>query len=172
MTISWRQDLLEMVAALLLAALLLLAHGVGPHDMLALYVAAVSPALCRSDLLERRLPHRLVLPGYFVAGSAAIVGWLSGEHVSGLAVIAALGYFAFLLALAARGGMGMGDVKLAGVLGFAAGALGPGTAIASPVIAFAVGGVAALVVMALSMGRSIPFGPCMLAGFWSAALFF
>ena len=172
MSISRREDALEVTAALVLAALVVLAHGAQAFSILALYVAAVSPALCRSDLIERRLPNRMVLPGYFVAGSASIVGWLGGEPLPAAAVIAALCYFGFLVVLAALGGMGMGDVKLAGVLGFAAGALGPGIAILSPVIAFAVGALAALVTVARRMGRSIPFGPCMLAGFWSAALFF
>jgi len=172
MSLSRQQEALEVTSALVLAALVVLAHGTQASGILALYLAAVSPALCRSDLTERRLPNRMVLPAYFVAGSMLVVGWLGGQPVPATSVVSALCYFGFLAALAALGGMGMGDVKLAGVLGFAAGALGPGIAILSPVIAFAVGALAALVTVARRRGRSIPFGPCMLAGFWSAALFF
>lgn len=171
MTFSWRGDALEVATALMLAALVVLVRGTEPHSILPLYLAAVSPALCLSDVAERRLPNRLVLPGYLVAGIAIVVGRVSGDHIAVSAVIGGLGYFAFLLALAALGGMGMGDVKLAGVLGFAAGAVGSGVAVLSPLIAFVVGAVAAVVAVARRTGRSIPFGPCMLVGFWGAALF-
>lgn len=78
----------------------------------------------------------------------------------------------------------MGDVKLAGVLGGAAGLISVPAAILSPVLAFVAGGMASVVVLVVTFfGRrdlplkqawavtketKIPFGPFMLLGFWVA----
>lgn len=78
----------------------------------------------------------------------------------------------------------MGDVKLAGLLGGAAGLIGVPAAFLSPVLAFIAGGVASLVVLivtffkrtdlpleqawAVTRDTRIPFGPFMLLGFWVA----
>jgi len=172
MSVTWVRRVPEWGAALVLAGFVLLAHGMTAASILPLYLAAVSPALCNADLVHRRLPNRLVMPGYAVSAIAITIGWLTGDRITPTAGIAGVLYFVFLLALSVLGGMGMGDVKLAGVLGLAAGGLGMVTAIASPVIAFAVGAAAAIVALTRRTGRSIPFGPCLLAGFWSAALFF
>jgi leader peptidase (prepilin peptidase)/N-methyltransferase len=172
MTVTWLRRVPEWGTALVLAGFVLVMHGMTPACILPLYLAAVSPALCTADLVDRRLPNRLVIPGYGVAVSAIALGWITGDRIAPTAGIAGVLYFAFLLALSVLGGMGMGDVKLAGVLGLAAGGLGAVPALASTVIAFAVGTVAALVALVRRTGRSIPFGPCLLAGFWSAALLF
>jgi leader peptidase (prepilin peptidase)/N-methyltransferase len=66
--------------------------------------------------------------------------------------------------------MGMGDVKLGGVLGAAAGLVGIVAAVASPVAAFIGGGVAGISAIRRGPGGSIPFGPFMLAGFWAAVV--
>jgi leader peptidase (prepilin peptidase)/N-methyltransferase len=71
----------------------------------------------------------------------------------------------FLFALG--GGMGMGDVKLAAVLGLASPTAT--VAIASPLLAFLTGGVAAVVVLLVrGRGSRIPFGPFLLAGYTGA----
>ena len=87
-----------------------------------------------------------------------------------LALASGAAYFTLLFAFSAAGGMGFGDVKLAGVLGFAAGLLGPTASFASPLLAFLLGGVAALASLRTARGEGIPFGPSMLAGFWIAVL--
>lgn len=170
MGFSWRRDAVEIATAFVLAGLVLRTHGTSPAAMLLLYLAAVSPALCIADLTERRLPNRLVLPGYLVAGVAALIAGASELPFFPLALLSAIAYSGFLLALAALGGMGMGDVKLAGVLGCAAGSVGITSAILSPVLAFAIGAIAAVVTLVHGRGRSIPFGPCLIAGFWCAVL--
>ena len=138
--------------------------------LLLFYVAAVTPGLCATDLLERRLPNRLVVPGYLVAAVGLGLDWAHSATPPTMALVSGGVYFSVMLAFGLAGGMGMGDVKLAGVLGLAAGALGPGVAIASPAAAFGIGGVAAVVALARGSSRSIPFGPFLLAGFWVAAL--
>jgi len=66
----------------------------------------------------------------------------------------------------------MGDVKLAGVLGGAAGVVSTQAALAAPLVAFVLGGVVSLVAWGVtrSSRTRVPFGPMMLAGFWIAVL--
>jgi leader peptidase (prepilin peptidase)/N-methyltransferase len=81
-------------------------------------------------------------------------------------LIAAAGAGAFFLAAALirPGGMGLGDVKLAAVLGFY---LGP-RVIEAVALAFAAGSVAGLIVVARygwsARRRTIPFAPCLALG--------
>ncbi|MEO8528381.1 MAG: A24 family peptidase [Pseudolysinimonas sp.] len=133
----------------------------------ALYVAAVAPELTRFDLTQHRLPNRLVVPGLIVGVLAAAGSWLTTGHPPLVPLIAAAAYGGVLFVLAIGGGMGMGDVKLAAVLGLAS----PTSviAIASPLLAFTLGGVVALVVLIVrGRGSRIAFGPFLLAGFVGA----
>jgi leader peptidase (prepilin peptidase)/N-methyltransferase len=78
-----------------------------------------------------------------------------------------LGYF--LMALVYPGGMGFGDVKLAGVLGLFLGWLGWGPLIVGSFAAFLLGGAFAVVLLVsrrVSRKGGIPFGPWMLLGAW------
>jgi leader peptidase (prepilin peptidase)/N-methyltransferase len=136
-----------------------------------LYLAAVTPALVAIDLREHRLPNAIVLPGYPVAALGLVGEWIRTGQPPVVALVAGAASIVFLLALSLGGGMGMGDVKLAGVLGFAAGLVGVTPAVVSPLAAFTLGGVAALVVAARRGGGArIPFGPFLLAGFWVAVV--
>ena len=164
-SIAW-----QVPAATLLAAAGIAAAGLEPRALPLLYLAAVTPALCSADLRQRRLPNRLVLPGYLVAVAGVVAQWLRFGEFPVVSLIAGVFYLGFLLLLGVAGGMGMGDVKLAGVLGLAAGLLGPTAAIVSPVVAFLAGGAAGIVALRRGSGASIPFGPFMLAGFWVAVL--
>ena len=61
----------------------------------------------------------------------------------------------------------MGDVKLAALIGLAAGAATPDAAVA----AFLLGGVAASIALVRrGRGVRIPFGPWLLAGYWVALI--
>jgi leader peptidase (prepilin peptidase)/N-methyltransferase len=136
-----------------------------------LYLAAVTPALAAIDVAEHRLPNALVLPGYPVAALGLAGEWIRTGQVPAVALVAGAASTVFLLALSAGGGMGMGDVKLAGVLGLTAGMLGVTPAVVSPLAAFVLGGIVA-VVLATRRGRGarLPFGPFLLAGFWIAVV--
>lgn len=160
----------EFPVAVVLTAIALVASGLEPRALPLVYIAAVTPALWTTDVVERRLPNRLVLPGYLAAGAGLGSQWLVSGEPPVVALISGLAYFVFMLGFGLAGGMGMGDVKLAGVLGLAAGALGPMAAISSPVAAFLLGGVAAVVALRGGRGTRIPFGPFMLAGFWIAVV--
>jgi leader peptidase (prepilin peptidase)/N-methyltransferase len=143
--------------------------AIGPHvaAIPALYVAAVAPELTRIDLAEHRLPNRLVVPGLVVGLLAAAGSWATTGVFPLVPLVAAAAYGGILFLLALTGGMGMGDVKLAAVLGLAAPTAS--LALASPVIAFLSGGVVSLVVLVLrGRGTRIPFGPFLLLGFAGA----
>lgn len=138
-----------------------------------LYLASISIALTLIDLDTHRLPNAIVLPGYIVLGvlfAAACLFGVPWDALLRAAIGAAVLYgFYFVLRLARPGGMGGGDVKLAGVLGLALGFIGWGTLIVGAFAAFVLGGVFGIALMlARRAGRktAIPFGPWMIAGAW------
>jgi prepilin signal peptidase PulO-like enzyme (type II secretory pathway) len=142
-----------------------------------LYLAAISVALAAIDLDVSRLPNKIVMPAYAVGG--ALLGasaLLSGDP--GRLVLAAIGMAAMfgvylLLALAYPGGMGLGDVKLAGVLGLFTGWLGLAPLVVGFFLAFLLGGAFSIALLAArkaSPKSGIPFGPWMLAGAWGGIL--
>ncbi len=138
-----------------------------------LYLAAITVALSAIDIDVHRLPNAIVLPSYIVGavllGTSALVG---GDLVALARTAAGAGLlvaFYLILALIKPGGMGMGDVKLAGVLGLYLGFLGWAPLIVGAMGAFLLGGifgVAVLIARRGKGGRSIPFGPWMFAGAW------
>ncbi|HEY4152292.1 MAG TPA: prepilin peptidase [Pseudolysinimonas sp.] len=138
-----------------------------------LYLAAISVALTIIDIETHKLPNAIVLPGYAVGvallGTAAL---LEGDLV-GLGRMAAgagiLFGFYFLLAFISPRGMGMGDVKLAGVLGLFLGSLGWGQLAVGAGAGFVLGGLFSIILLITKrVGRKggIPFGPWMLLGAW------
>lgn len=138
-----------------------------------LYWAAVGIALTLIDLDHHRLPNVIVLPSYIVTAALLLLASvLTGDY--GRLISAAIGCVAlfglyWLLATAYRGGMGFGDVKLAGVLGMLLGWVGWPALIVGAFAAFLLGGVVGGILM---IGRRatrksrIPFGPFMIAGAW------
>lgn len=141
-----------------------------------LYVAAVSVALALIDLETQRLPNAIVLPmypvlGVLLAGASALTGdWAA--LVRGVGGLAVLGGVYLLLAIAVPRGMGMGDVKLAGVLGLLLAYLGWGPLAVGAFGAFLLGGTFGIVLMLVrrtGRGVGIPFGPWMLLGAWIGA---
>ena len=134
-----------------------------------LAVAAVTPALVRVDLLEHRLPNRMVVPTLVAGGVGFALSWVVFGELPVVPLLAAVIYGGVLCVLALFGGMGMGDVKLAAALGFAS----PTVAItlASPLLAFLFGGVAAVIVLIRRGHRArIAFGPFLLAGYFGAVV--
>jgi leader peptidase (prepilin peptidase)/N-methyltransferase len=138
-----------------------------------LYLAAITIALALIDLDVHKLPNVIVVPAYAVSGALfTAASILSGDYGPLLAAgIAAAGLFAVYLAMALvyPGGMGLGDVKLAGVLGIYLGWAGWGAVAVGAFGAFLLAGVFSIVLLATKRaGRKsgIPFGPWMLAGAW------
>jgi leader peptidase (prepilin peptidase)/N-methyltransferase len=118
--ISARYPLVEAATALLFA-LVALVHGLSPQTALGLVLVALLVPITLIDLDERIIPNRLTGPGALAAIGllAALEPGALPEH---LAAGAGAALFFGLAAVARPGGMGMGDVKLAGMLGLFLGA--------------------------------------------------
>jgi leader peptidase (prepilin peptidase)/N-methyltransferase len=136
-----------------------------------LYLTAVGVALTFIDLDTKRLPNALTLSSYPVmAGLLLLPAVADGAWSAyGRALLGGVALFAFylVLALVYPAGMGLGDVKLAGVLGMALAWLGWGVWLVGAFLGFLLGAVVGLGLMAVRRaGRrtAIPFGPFMVAG--------
>ena len=145
-----------------------------------LYLGAVGAALTFIDLDVHRLPDLLVLPSYPIAFVLLFVptvvtgqwGALLRGVLAGLALF--VGYLVLALVSPGGGGLGLGDVKLAGVLGLLLGWVGWSPAIVSVLAAFVIGGVIALILLLArraSRSSHIAFGPSMILGAWVALVF-
>jgi leader peptidase (prepilin peptidase)/N-methyltransferase len=170
---SARYPVVELATGVLFAGVAwhLVAAGLLPAVPAFLYFAAIGVALAVIDLDLRRLPNAIVLPSYLVIGVllavAALVtrDWwaLARAGIGGAALFA----FYFVLAFAYPAGMGLGDVKLAGVLGMVLGYLSWASLIIGAFLGFLLGAVVAIVVLATGRGTrktALPFGPFMIAG--------
>jgi leader peptidase (prepilin peptidase)/N-methyltransferase len=116
------------------------------------------------DLQHRRIPNLITLPAAVCAVAAGTALDPDGQ-LGRLAAGAGAALFLFVPALIRPDGMGMGDVKLAGVLGLC---LGPAGAVAL-LVALLSGTVAGVVLAARSgVGEArrtaIPFGPYLAFG--------
>jgi len=177
-----RYPLVEGLTGAVFTALALRFIGSIDHwgDLIALvmflYVAAIGVALAFIDLDTHKLPNALVLPSYpVVAVLALLATWGSGWDWWPLArlAIGAAALYAFYFILCIIGGMGFGDVKLAGVLGAALAWLGWQYLVIGAFLPFLIGGLFSIVLLATKKaGRKsgIPFGPWMILG-WFVAVF-
>jgi leader peptidase (prepilin peptidase)/N-methyltransferase len=157
----------ELVTALLIAASFL-AFGFSGKSFVAAFFCAALVTVSATDLSHRIVPNVVVLPAAVVVLAAMTALEPSAEWALG-AFGASL--FLFLAALAYPKGMGMGDVKLALLLGAMLGRTVP--------VALMVGMVAALVPSIVLFARhgsaarkmAIPFAPFLSLG-GVVALFF
>ena len=157
-----RYPLVELVTAVLFLAVVAV-HGLSPRAWLGLAFVALLVAVALIDLEHRIIPNRLLWPAA-IAALVLVTLWDLGrlpEHL-----LAGAGAFTFLLvaALAYPGGMGMGDVKLAGVMGlFLGSAMVPAMA-----LAFLAGSVVGVAIIlrhgAAARKRGVPFGPFLAIG--------
>jgi leader peptidase (prepilin peptidase)/N-methyltransferase len=138
-----------------------------------LYLAAISIALALIDIDTHTLPNSIVLPAYPVSAvllaAASVVSGDWGDLLRAGIGGAALFAFYLLLVLLYPRGMGLGDVKLAGVLGAYLGYLGWDALAVGAFAAFVLGGlfaIALILTRRVTRSGGIPFGPWMLAGAW------
>jgi leader peptidase (prepilin peptidase)/N-methyltransferase len=161
--ISPRYPIVETITALLAVGVVLVKHS--PRDVtLGLVLVAVLVPIALIDLDERIIPNKITLP----AAVAAIgIGLAFAPSKVPEQLIAGASAAAFLLAfvLAYPRGMGMGDVKLAGVLGLYLGrSVAP--AMLAAVLAGAIVGVFVIARVGVHEGRktAVPFGPFLALG--------
>lgn len=168
---GWRHPAAGAALGAVAFAAMAFSIGVGPMLAPALVFAAAATVLTMTDAAERRIPHVILGPSLAgVAGLLVVASLLDGvpERLLG-ALLGSVAYFATLLLIAvvSPAGMGMGDVKLATLTGMMLGTGGATTWLIGVVAATVLGGVAAVVALALrrvELSGSIPFGPAMLAG--------
>ena len=115
--IGWLYPAVELVTALLVAGCFL-RFGISWDAAIGAFFACVLVAISAIDIEHRIIPNRIVLPA-----AAIVLVAKTLVHPSPEWLIAGLGasLFLFVAALAYPAGMGMGDVKLALLLGFAVG---------------------------------------------------
>lgn len=135
------------------------------------WLIVITPALVGLDVLERRLPDALTLGSYpivavLVALDAVIKG--TGRPVLGAAIgLLLVGGFYLTVALAApRGGLGAGDVKLAGMVGMVTGSHRLSDAIIAMIIGLAIAAVigAAVIAWFRDTRIQIAMGPAIVSG--------
>lgn len=136
-----------------------------------LLLLGVAVRLSVIDARSHRLPDRIVLPAYPAAlvllGAAALA---AGSPVAGVRAVGGalvLGLFYLLLRLVNPAGMGLGDVKLSGLLGLYLGFAGWTHLVLGAAAGFVLGGVWGVLLIVSGRGTTkthIAFGPFMLAG--------
>lgn len=149
----------------------------GPNWLLPahLWFVAVTLILTITDFDEKLIPNRVLYPGTLVALGLLTAGASAEDRLPGVVrgIAAAAIYFGILLlvALIARGGFGMGDVKLAVLVGLFSGFWSWATFAVSIFFTGMLGGVVAIALLIsgrAKRGDSIPYGPVMVAGAWLA----
>lgn len=161
----------ELLTAVLVAGCVL-AFGLTAEAAIASFFCAVLVAISAIDLEHRIIPNRIVLPATAVV---LVANTMRDPSLEWLA--AGAGAFTFLLvaALIYPAGMGMGDVKLAALMGVALGKTVPVALMAGMVAAM----IPSLVLFARHGAKArkmgIPFGPFLAIGsvvalFWGDAI--
>jgi leader peptidase (prepilin peptidase) / N-methyltransferase len=138
-----------------------------------LVFAAVAVALALIDLDVRRLPNVIVGPASCVLAVLLAVTADGGSLVRAASGASLLFGFFLVVALVAPGAMGLGDVKLAGVVGGMTAYLSWGAFLTAAFGAFFLGAVAGLALIAGGRARrrtAVPFGPFMLVAAWGSIL--
>jgi leader peptidase (prepilin peptidase)/N-methyltransferase len=136
-----------------------------------LWVAAAGVALFVIDLHSHRLPDAIVLPSYAVVAVLLLAGGLVGDELPAPRALASaavwLGLYGLLWFGTGGRGMGLGDVKLAGLLGLVLGWLGWGPSVLGLFCGFAVGAVVGVGLIAagqVTRRARIAHGPFLLTG--------
>jgi len=158
--IGWRYPAVELTTAVLIAACVA-DFGLTLHALAAAVFCAALVAISAVDIERRIVPNRIVLPATVVV-LALMLAWKPSVEWPAAGFGAAL--FLFLAALAYPAGMGMGDVKLALLLGVAVGRSVP--------VALMMGMLTALVPSAVLFSRhgsaarkmGVPFAPFLAIG--------
>lgn len=161
--ISPRYPLVEALTAVLCIGAVLVHHSASGIALSITLILIVVPAAL-IDLEHQIIPNRLTALGAVLALGIGLALDPGGEPTR-LIAAAGAGGFLLLAALAYPGGMGMGDVKLAGVLG-----LFLGSAVAPGILVALLSGVGVGAVIIARKGAqagrktAVPFGPFLALG--------
>ena len=137
------------------------------------YLVLTAWPLAKTDILERRLPNKYVLPAFPVTWIGQILAGITGAGFWNMlwAFMAGLITFCLALLINRMGLLGMGDVKLMAVMALALGWYSPLLPIIALGLSFLIAGVVALALLIskkIKLGGSMPLGPYLIAGFIGA----
>ena len=161
--ISPRYPLVELLTCALAVAIVAVKHT--PVQIaLGLALIAILVPVALIDLEHRIIPNKIMLPAALLAIALGLALKPSGVPEQLLAAAAA-GGFLLIFVLAYPRGMGMGDVKLAAVLGLYLGQF-VAVAVLGGVLIGTIVGVAVIARVGVERGRktAVPFGPFLAAG--------
>ncbi len=174
---SWRLPMATVTG--MFCTLLVVRFGLQPVLAPLLVLAVFGVLLGSIDLHTRLLPNRIMLPFLGVSSAALLLSTIADQRwpalLAALAGSAALFAVYLLLALISPASMGMGDVKLAGVLGLHAGFAGVAAWTATLLGGFVLGAAGGILVLALKRGdrkAHFPFGPGMVAAALAGTLLY
>ena len=173
-SISAEYPVVEALTATLFVGAALAFGDVWVAAMVAVFLAVVEAAAA-IDLHYRIIPNRIVYPALLAFAAAVVILRAAGRPVSLMgAALGLLAYGGGLLVVAmVSGGMGLGDAKLAGLVGLVLGALGWRYVGVAAALALLAGGLIAIVALVRGARRkdALPFGPAIALGALLSALF-
>ena len=137
------------------------------------YLVLTAWPLAKTDILERRLPNKYVLPAFPITWLGQLLAGFSGAGFVNMlwALLAGVVTFGLSLVINRLGLLGMGDVKLMTVMALALGWFSPLLPIIALGLSFLIAGVVAIWLLLrkrIKLGGSMPLGPYLIAGFLGA----
>jgi leader peptidase (prepilin peptidase) / N-methyltransferase len=138
------------------------------------YLVLTAWPLAKTDILERRLPNKYVLPAFPITWLGQLLAGFTGAGFVNMlwALLAGVVTFGLSLLINRLGLLGMGDVKLMTVMALALGWFSP----LLPIIALGISfsncrsscDIWLLLRKKIKLGGSMPLGPYLIAGFLGA----
>ena len=137
------------------------------------YLVLTAWPLAKTDILERRLPNKYVLPAFPITWLGQLLAGFAGAGFVNMlwALLAGVVTFGLSLMINRLGLLGMGDVKLMTVMAIALGWFSPLLPIIALGISFLIAGIVAIWLLLrrkIKLGGSMPLGPYLIAGFLGA----
>jgi leader peptidase (prepilin peptidase)/N-methyltransferase len=137
------------------------------------YLVITAWPLAKTDILERRLPNKYVLPAFPITWLGQLLAGAIGAGFINMlwALLAGVITFALSLSINRLGLLGMGDVKLMTVMALALGWFSPLLPLVALGLSFLMAGVVAILLLVrrkIRLGESMALGPYLIAGFLGA----
>jgi len=163
--ISWQYPLVELGTGILTISIFNFQFSI--FNLLITYALIV---IFVSDLRYGTIPDRIVYPVIGLATLFLIIYNLSSSIYYLLSSLGAAGFFLALVAITRGKGMGIGDVKLAALMGLV---LGWPKILVALYLAFLTGAIVGVILILLGkkrFGEHIPFGPFLTTATWIGLL--
>jgi len=158
-TISWHYPLMELATGVITVVIYRLTWGSMPNLIFNLFMAYAFLAIFLSDLQYRIIPDQITYPAILISLIFLISQYPSILISNLLSGLVAAGFFFLLVLLTRFRGMGLGDVKLVGLMGLF---LGFPKVIIALYLAFLTGATLGVILILLGKKKfksQISFGP-------------